>query len=137
MFVANEVAEILGYTNPQKAVRDNCKHSKLFKCRDSRLLTSSPYGINLIPESDAYRLIMRSKLPAADQFEAWVTEASQRSKRMTCMSWARRRSYKAQPSSQPDTVTSFTFSRTGLTVRIVTIEDWAIFVAEDAFFALN
>ena len=74
MFVASEVAEILGYTNPQKAVRDHCKYPKLFRQNESFTLKINPYGINLIPESDVYRLIMRSKLPAAEQFEAWVTE---------------------------------------------------------------
>lgn len=29
-------------------------------------------GINIIPEGDLYRLIIRSKLPAAEQFEEWV-----------------------------------------------------------------
>lgn len=74
MFVANEVAEILGYSRPRDAVADHCKHLKLFKGVDSARLTSSPRGITIIPESDVYRLIMRSKLPAAEQFEAWVTE---------------------------------------------------------------
>ena len=37
-------------------------------------LTSSPRGINIIPESDVYRLVMRSKLPAAEQFQTWVCE---------------------------------------------------------------
>jgi anti-repressor protein len=38
------------------------------------------YGIRgnpnhtIIPESDLYRLIIRSKLPAAEQFENWVME---------------------------------------------------------------
>ena len=71
-FVANEVAEILGYTNPQKAIRDHCKYVKLFSKNESFTLTSNPYGINLIPERDIYRLVMRSKLPAAEQFEEWV-----------------------------------------------------------------
>lgn len=71
-FVANDVAEILGYSNPQKAVRDHCKYVKLFNKNDSFTLTTSPYGINMIPERDVYRLVMRSKLPAAEQFEEWV-----------------------------------------------------------------
>mgnify|MGYP000175800114 FL=1 len=29
-------------------------------------------SINFIPEGDVYRLIIRSKLPAAEKFELWV-----------------------------------------------------------------
>lgn len=71
-FVATEVAEILGYTNPRKAIRDHCKYTKLFKRNESAFVTSSPYGINMIPEQDVYRLIMRSNLPAAEKFQSWV-----------------------------------------------------------------
>lgn len=28
----------------------------------------------LIPESDVYRLVMRSKLPSAERFQDWVVE---------------------------------------------------------------
>jgi anti-repressor protein len=28
----------------------------------------------MIPESDMYRLVMKSKLPAAEKFEEWVME---------------------------------------------------------------
>ena len=52
----------------------HCKYAKLFKSPDSGRLTNSPYGITIIPESDLYRLIIRSKLPAAEEFECWVTE---------------------------------------------------------------
>ena len=34
--------------------------------------TSGVQNITLIPERDVYRLVMRSKLPAAEQFEEWV-----------------------------------------------------------------
>jgi anti-repressor protein len=30
--------------------------------------------VAIIPESDLYRLVMRSKLPAAEKFEEWVVE---------------------------------------------------------------
>ena len=73
-FVAKDVADKLGYTNPQKAVRDHCKYSKLFRVNESFRLKSgnNNYGVNIIPEPDLYRLIIKSKLPAAEQFEAWV-----------------------------------------------------------------
>lgn len=67
-FVAKDVAELLGYSNPLKAVRDHCKGV-------NEMGTPSAGGVQLmkiIPERDVYRLIMKSKLPAAEQFEEWV-----------------------------------------------------------------
>lgn len=67
-FVANDVAKNLGYTNPQKAIRDHCKGV-------NEIDTPTTGGIQtmkIIPERDLYRLIMRSKLPAAEEFEEWV-----------------------------------------------------------------
>ena len=73
-FVAKDVAECLGFTHPQSAIIDHCNHAKVLKGGETPLLTSSPRGINIIPESDVYRLVMRSKLPAAEQFQTWVCE---------------------------------------------------------------
>lgn len=67
-FIAKDVAELLGYTNPLKAVRDHCKGV-------NEMFTPSAGGtqmMKVIREGDVYRLIMRSKLPAAEQFEEWV-----------------------------------------------------------------
>jgi anti-repressor protein len=67
-FVASDVARVLGYTNPQKAVRDHCKGvNETFIPSEGGAQTA-----NVIPERDVYRLIMRSKLPAAEKFEEWV-----------------------------------------------------------------
>lgn len=74
MFVATEVAAVLGYKYPANAVQNHCKHAKLFKVGDLSTLNIPSRGINMIPESDVYRLIIRSKLPAAQQFEEWVME---------------------------------------------------------------
>ena len=71
-FVANDVAGILGYADPKKAIRVHCKCAELLKGAISSSFTSSPRGIAIIPERDVYRLILRSKLPAAEQFEEWV-----------------------------------------------------------------
>src|SRR5699024_9886249 len=70
MFIAKDVAAALGYKNLSDAVSKHCK-------RVSRFATPSEGGtqeMNVIPESDVYRLIMRSKLPAAEAFEDWVVE---------------------------------------------------------------
>lgn len=66
-FVANDVGEILGYKNPQEAIREHCKGV-------SEMLTPTAGGtqkIKIIPERDVYRLIMRSRLPVAERFEEW------------------------------------------------------------------
>lgn len=73
-FVANDVASALGYAVPKKAVIDHCKYAEIFKGTDSVPLTDSPRGISIIPESDVYRLIMRSNLPNAEHFQDWVVE---------------------------------------------------------------
>lgn len=67
-FVAKDIGDILGYKDPTNAVKLHCKG-----VAKHHLPTSS--GIqefNIIPERDVYRLIMRSKLPAAERFEEWV-----------------------------------------------------------------
>jgi len=69
-FVASDVARALGYSNPQEAVRTHCKGVR-------KTLTPSAGGdqqTTIIPESDVYRLIIRSKLPEAEKFEKWVME---------------------------------------------------------------
>lgn len=68
-FVASDVARVLGYTNPHEAIRTHCKGV-------SETRTPSAGGeqtVKIIPERDVYRLVMRSKLPAAERFEDWVT----------------------------------------------------------------
>ena len=75
-FVVKDVAEKLGYTNTNQAIIKHCKHTKLLRGLDSIPLKSgnNNYGINIIPAADLYRLIIKSKLPAAEQVEAWVME---------------------------------------------------------------
>lgn len=73
-FVAKDVAECLGYGDTDQAIRKNCNYAKMLNPVSGTGLTSSPRGINIIPESDVYRLVMRSKLPAAEQFQTWVCE---------------------------------------------------------------
>lgn len=68
MFVASDVAKMLGYSNPRKAIIDHCKGVTK---RDT-LTNGGIQAINFIPESDVYRLITHSKLPAAEKFESWV-----------------------------------------------------------------
>lgn len=69
-FVAKDIATVLGYANPRKAVLDHCK--KAFQVGGNKSLPLDPQT-KLIPESDLYRLVLRSKLPEAEKFEDWVT----------------------------------------------------------------
>ena len=70
MFLANDVAKSLGYANPRKAIGDHCKGVTK---RDPPT-TSGVQVVSYIPESDVYRLVMRSKLPQAEQFQDWVCD---------------------------------------------------------------
>jgi len=79
-FVARDVATVLGYKIPHKAIREHCKRAKSLKSFDG--LNQTVYEnqqldekTKLIPEPDVYRLIVRSKLPTAEKFETWLFEA--------------------------------------------------------------
>ena len=70
-FVARDVAKALGYQNTVEAIHNHCKKANDF--RDSKMLpTATP--MKIIPESDVYRLIMRSNLPTAEKFQTWVCD---------------------------------------------------------------
>lgn len=70
LFCGSDVAKALGYVNTRKALIDHCKGVTK---RDAPTGGGSQ-RLSFIPEPDVYRLIFRSKLPAAEQFEAWVVE---------------------------------------------------------------
>jgi prophage antirepressor-like protein len=70
-FPATRCAEILGYTNPRKAIGDHCRYvTKRYVPHPQNL--EKVIEMSFIPEGDLYRLIARSNLPAAEQFERWV-----------------------------------------------------------------
>ena len=88
MFVASDVAKILGYARPADAVRVHCRYT-------AKHSIPHPQGkgtleVNIIPEGDLYRLITHSKLSAAEKFESWVFDEVLPSIRKTG-------SYKAKP----------------------------------------
>lgn len=76
VFFAVELAKALGYTNPSKALADHCKHLIKLDYNDSLELNLGVYpkGVALAPESDLYRLILKSKLPSAERVQDWVCE---------------------------------------------------------------
>ena len=75
-FIAKDVAEVLGYKDPDQAIRKNCKHARDFAPVQTTgaNFSSKARKFKIIPESDVYRLIIKSKLPAAEKFETWVME---------------------------------------------------------------
>lgn len=70
-FGANEVAIALGYTNPRKAILDHCRKDGVTK-RDSIDSIGRRQQKNFISEGNLYRLIVKSRLPQANEFESWV-----------------------------------------------------------------
>ena len=68
-FVANDVAFVLGYSKPRNAVSTHCKSAISIGALNQGSLDPQT---KIIPERDVYRLIMRSKLPSAEQFEEKV-----------------------------------------------------------------
>lgn len=71
LFCGADIASALGYANTSKALNDHCRYV-------TKRYTPHPQSPNkqivmtFIPESDIYRLIAHSKLPAAERFEKWV-----------------------------------------------------------------
>lgn len=68
-FCGKDIANALGYANPNKALKDHCKGVT------KRYPLATPGGIQnvrFISESDLYRLIAHSKLPNAQKFESWI-----------------------------------------------------------------
>lgn len=77
-FVGKDIAQILDYTNPSKAIRDHiADEDKMMGVQNV-----TPYIVDrqgrkqyptLINESGLYSLILSSKLPSAKEFKHWIT----------------------------------------------------------------
>lgn len=70
LLVGKDVALALGYTNPQKAIRDHVD--------DEDKTVNETFSVNgtpivLINESGLYSLVLSSKLPGTKKFKRWVT----------------------------------------------------------------
>ena len=70
-FVGKDVCEVLGYTNPSKALTDHV--DEYDKLNNDSLLSLGQRGGWLITESGLYSLVLSSKLPNAKKFKRWVT----------------------------------------------------------------
>jgi prophage antirepressor-like protein len=69
-FAGIDAAKGLGYADPEKALSDHCrivaKRHILADCGIQEIL--------VIPESDLRRLVSKSNLPGANDFESWITD---------------------------------------------------------------
>lgn len=79
-FAGTDVAKALGYSIPSKAVQTHCRNVLKWKVGvKTGVKADGTDAIQqtemlFIPESDLYRLIMRSQLPNAERFSDWVCE---------------------------------------------------------------
>lgn len=71
-FIGKEVAEKLGYINPQKAIRDHIEDED--KLTERFVQSGQGRNMYIINESGLYSLILSSKLPQAKEFKRWVTK---------------------------------------------------------------
>ena len=67
-FAGTDIARALGYSRPNDAVSAHCRAT----VKRSTPISGKMQEINYISEGDVYRLIVSSKLPAAEKFERWV-----------------------------------------------------------------
>ena len=69
-FIGIDIANILEYSVPSRAITTHCKGA-------TKMVVPSKGGNQetwVITEGDVYRLIMKSKMPKAEQFESWVMD---------------------------------------------------------------
>ena len=69
--VGKDVAEVLGYKNPRKALLDHVDEEDKGVTKCDTLGGSQE--MTVINESGLYSLVLRSKLPGAKKFRRWVT----------------------------------------------------------------
>ena len=77
LFCGVDVARALGYSNPHDAISRHCKgvvkrEGVSTTINQHGTITKQTTEMAFLPEGDVYRLIVRSKLPAAETFENWV-----------------------------------------------------------------
>ena len=71
-FLANDVCDILGYANPRRTIDLHCKLKGVTKRYTPT--ESGKQEMTYINEPNLYRLIIKSRKPAAEAFEEWVME---------------------------------------------------------------
>lgn len=66
-FVGSDVAKSLGYVKASMAVNDHCRHAAKHSIPHPQSKTKT-IEVLIIPESDLYRLVVKSQLPSAEKF---------------------------------------------------------------------
>lgn len=80
LFCGIDITNALGYSNSTKAIADHCPSlTKRYAGVETGVKADGTPSIqyremSFIPESDVYRLIIRSTKPEAVKFEKWVME---------------------------------------------------------------
>lgn len=69
-FLAKDVANALGYSNPRKAILDHCREKGVTIC--DTLTEGGTQKMKYINEGNMYRLIVNCNLPIAEIFESWI-----------------------------------------------------------------
>ena len=69
--LGKDIADILGYTNTAKAIRDHIDEED--KLTERIVLSGQTRSVVFINESGLYSLVLLSKLPSAKKFRRWVT----------------------------------------------------------------
>ncbi|MCJ1783132.1 BRO family protein [Mammaliicoccus sciuri] len=113
-FPAIKVAEILGYANPRKAIRDHSKEKGV--TIRSVLSNGGTQNKKFIDEGNLYRLITKSKLPQAEQFEEWVFDDVLPTLRKTG-------SYRVKPLTTSEQIQLIAQGNTELDERVTAIEE--------------
>lgn len=72
-FPATACARILGYERADCAIKQHCRYPVKHRVPHPQN-PQKTIEMNFIPEGDLYRLIVHSRLPAAERFEKWVFE---------------------------------------------------------------
>ena len=70
-FVGKDVADILGYSNPAKAIRDHVDDED--KGQNDTFTPGGMQIMTIVNESGLYSLVFKSQLPSAKRFKRWVT----------------------------------------------------------------
>lgn len=71
LFVAKDICDVLGYKDSINAIKQHCKGVvKLHPLQTA----GGTQKVRVIDEPELYRLVIGSKLPAAEKFERWVFE---------------------------------------------------------------
>ncbi len=69
-FIAKDIATILEYKDTDQAIRQHCKKAISYPVKQ----TDQVRHLKLVPESDVWRLIIKSTMPEAEKIEKWIME---------------------------------------------------------------